>query len=105
MHRPEEMVTKRSQDEERQDSARLETDNEQAYRCVAMGNSQEPGHDWTTMLDSLTPHSSSLALAPATRGSMTVAFQRAWTMPMRKAEPSCCSGVGPLREDISSEWR
>ncbi len=29
---------------------------------------------------------------------MTVEFQRAWTMPMRRLEPSCCCGVGPLRD-------
>ena len=65
-----------------------------------MGSSHDPGQDWTTMLDSLTPHSSSLAFAPSTMGSMTVEFQRAWTMPMRSDEPSCCWGVGPLREDM-----
>lgn len=31
---------------------------------------------------------------------MMVAFQRAWTMPMRRALPSCSCGVGPLMPDI-----
>lgn len=52
------------------------------------------------MLDSLTPHSRSLAFAPATSGSITEAFQRAWTMAMRRLEPSWCWGAGPLREDM-----
>lgn len=29
---------------------------------------------------------------------MMVSFQRACTMPMRRALPSCSSGLGPLRE-------
>lgn len=49
----------------------------EAYRWTAMGSSQEPGQDWTTMLDSLTPAARSFSLAPVTRGSMMVEFQRA----------------------------
>ena len=70
------------------------------HRWTAKGSSHEPGQDCTTTLDSLTPHSRSLAFAPATRGSMMVEFQRAWTMATRRPEPSCCCGVGPLREDM-----
>lgn len=29
---------------------------------------------------------------------MTDWFHRAWTMAMRRPEPSCCCGVGPLRD-------
>lgn len=61
-----------------------------------MGSSHEPGTDSTTMLPSGTPQASSLALVPSSSGSMMSAFQRAWTMPMRRPEPSCCSGVGPF---------
>lgn len=53
------------------------------------------------MLDSFTPEARSFSLAPATRGSMTVEFQRAWTMATRRPAPSCCCGVGPLRDMIS----
>ena len=63
---------------------------------TAIGSSHEPGTDWTTMLDPLTPHSSNLALVPARRGSMMVSFQRAWMMPMRRPLPSWCCGAGPL---------
>lgn len=35
-----------------------------------MGSSQEPGTDWTTMFDSLTPDARSFALVPARRGSI-----------------------------------
>lgn len=62
-----------------------------------MGSSQEPGTDCTTMLDSFTPHLVSCDLAPSRRGAMMVSFHRACTMPMRKALPSCSSGLGPLR--------
>jgi hypothetical protein len=31
---------------------------------------------------------------------MISAFQRAWTMPIRRPEPSCCSGVGPFMLDV-----
>lgn len=65
-----------------------------------MGSSQEPGTDWVTMFASLTPQARSFSFAPLTRGSMMVEFQRAWTMPMRRPVPSCCWGVGPLREDM-----
>lgn len=64
--------------------------------CTAIGSSHDPGTLCTTMLDSLTPQASSLAFVPARSGSMMVSFQRACTMPMRRAEPSCCCGVGPL---------
>jgi len=37
---------------------------------TAIGNSQEPGTDCTMMLDSLTPDARSLALVPASRGSI-----------------------------------
>ena len=36
----------------------------------AIGSSQEPGTDWMTMFDSLTPEESSLAFVPARRGSI-----------------------------------
>ncbi len=36
----------------------------------AMGSSQLPGTDWTTMLDSFTPAAKSLDLVPARRGSI-----------------------------------
>lgn len=71
---------------------------EATHDLTAMGSSQDPGTDSTTMLLSLTPQASSLSLVPLSKGSMMVAFQRAWTMPMRRALPSCCCGVGPLRE-------
>ena len=67
-----------------------------SHLWTAIGSSHEPGTDWTTMLDSLTPHSSNLALVPARRGSMMVSFQRAWMMPMRRPLPSWCCGAGPL---------
>jgi hypothetical protein len=35
-----------------------------------MGSSQDPGTDWMTMLDALTPEESSLAFVPARRGSI-----------------------------------
>lgn len=56
------------------------------------------------MLDSLTPQASSFSLAPVTRGSMMVSFQRAWTMAMRRAEPSWCWGEGPLSDDMIERW-
>lgn len=56
----------------------------------AIGSSQDPGTDWITIFDSLTPDARSLAFVPAMRGSIIVVFQRAWTMPMRRALPSCC---------------
>ena len=40
----------------------------------AMGSSQEPGTDCTTMFDSLTPEARSLAFVPARRGSIIAAF-------------------------------
>lgn len=61
-----------------------------------MGSSHEPGTDSMTMLLSGTPHDSNFALVPSRSGSMISAFQRACTMPMRRLEPSCCSGVGPF---------
>ena len=36
----------------------------------AMGSSQLPGTDWTTMLDSFTPAARSLDLVPARRASI-----------------------------------
>jgi hypothetical protein len=81
---------------------------------------QEPGTDWMTMLCSWTPEASSLAFAPARRGSMiwcgvcwhhllaellrgerrhTVMFHRACTMAMRRPLPSCCcASPGPFNE-------
>lgn len=56
----------------------------------AIGSSQDPGTDCTTIFDSLTPEARSLAFVPAMRGSIIVVFQRAWTIPMRRALPSCC---------------
>jgi hypothetical protein len=44
-----------------------------AYLEQAMGSSQEPGTDCTTMLDSLTPEASSLAFVPARSGSIIAA--------------------------------
>ena len=41
----------------------------------AIGSSQEPGTDWTTMFDSLTPDARSLALVPSRRGSI-IALQQ-----------------------------
>jgi len=55
----------------------------------AIGNSQDPGTDWTTIFDSFTPDARSLSVVPLRRGSMIVVFQRAWTIPMRRALPSC----------------
>lgn len=63
---------------------------------TAIGSSQDPGTDSTTMLDSLTPQASSLAFVPSRRGWMMVSFQRAWTMPTRRALPSWTWGAGPL---------
>jgi hypothetical protein len=40
------------------------------YLEQAMGSSQLPGTDWTTMLDSFTPAARSLDLVPARRGSI-----------------------------------
>jgi hypothetical protein len=48
------------------------------------------------MLSPFTPHSSSFDLVPSSNGSMMAAFHRAWTMPMRRPEPSCMTGAGPL---------
>jgi hypothetical protein len=36
----------------------------------AMGSSQEPGTDWTTILDSLTPEAKRTDFVPARRGSI-----------------------------------
>lgn len=66
------------------------------HRCTAIGSSHEPGTVCTTMLDSLTPHSRSLAFVPSSNGSMILSFQRAWTMPMRRPLPSWSCGDGPL---------
>jgi hypothetical protein len=65
-------------------------------RWTAIGNSQEPGTDCTTMLDSETPHSRSLALVPSRRAFMIVSFHRAWTMATRRPVPSWRTGAGPL---------
>ena len=70
----------------------------ETYRWTAMGSSQDPGTDCTTMFESLTPHLVSCAFVPSSNGAMMVSFQRACTMPMRRALPSCSSGLGPLRE-------
>jgi hypothetical protein len=40
------------------------------YFEQAIGSSQLPGTDWTTMFDSFTPEARSLALVPARRGSI-----------------------------------
>jgi len=67
----------------------------------AIGSSQDPGTDWTTMLDPLTPDARSLAFVPARRGSIMLVFQRACTIPMRRALPSCCwASPGPLSDAI-----
>jgi len=68
------------------------------HLCTAIGSSQEPGTDWTTMLVSLTPHSRSFDLAPSTNGSMMERFHRACTMPTRSGAPSNCCGVGPFTD-------
>jgi hypothetical protein len=49
----------------------------EAHRWTAIGSSHEPGTDCSTIFDSFTPHSRSLALVPASKGSMMVSFQRA----------------------------
>lgn len=100
-----------------------------SYFETAIGSSQEPGTDWTTMFDSFTPLARSFFLTPSRRGSMIavsvdkipqiscvpssldthcgqvgltsgkfiLVFHRAWTMPMRRALPSCCwASPGPL---------
>jgi hypothetical protein len=41
----------------------------------AIGSSQEPGTDWTTIFASLTPDARSLALVPSRRGSI-IALQQ-----------------------------
>jgi hypothetical protein len=61
-----------------------------------MGSSHAPGTVCTTIFESFTPHSCSLAFAPARRGSMMVSFHRAWTMPIRRLLPSWSCGAGPL---------
>jgi hypothetical protein len=67
------------------------------YPRTAAGNSQLPGTDWTMMLASLTPDARRASLVPLSRGSIRVMFQRAWTIPMRRAEPSwLCAAPGPL---------
>jgi len=66
------------------------------YRWTAMGSSQDPGTDWTTILESFTPHWCSFAMAPFSSGSMMLWFHRAWTMPMRRPLPSWTCGAGPL---------
>jgi hypothetical protein len=43
---------------------------EGVYFEQAIGSSQLPGTDWTTMFDSFTPEARSLALVPARRGSI-----------------------------------
>jgi hypothetical protein len=43
---------------------------ERDYFEQAIGSSQLPGTDWTTMFDSFTPEARSLALVPARRGSI-----------------------------------
>jgi hypothetical protein len=40
------------------------------YLEHAIGSSQLPGTDWTTMFDSFTPAARSLAFVPARRGSI-----------------------------------
>jgi hypothetical protein len=40
------------------------------YLEHAIGSSQDPGTDWTTMLDSLTPEDRSLSFVPFRRGSI-----------------------------------
>jgi hypothetical protein len=43
------------------------------YLEHAIGSSQLPGTDWTTMFDSFTPAARSLAFVPARRGSIIAA--------------------------------
>jgi hypothetical protein len=66
------------------------------YPLTAVGSSQDPGTEVTTMLLSFTPAARSLAFVPSSRGWMMVSFQRAWTMPMRRPLPSWTWGAGPL---------
>jgi hypothetical protein len=40
------------------------------YLEHAIGSSQDPGTDWTTMFDSLTPDARSLSFVPLRRGSI-----------------------------------
>lgn len=69
-------------------------------RWTAIGSSHEPGTDCSTILDSFTPQARSFALVPATNGSMTAWFHRAWTIPTLKELPSWCSGAGALRDIV-----
>lgn len=91
---------------------------EKAYLEQAIGSSQEPGTDCTTIFDSLTPDESSFAFAPARRGSImaidgsaeigvlrwwgvALVFQRACTIPIRRALPSSFgASPGPLSDAI-----
>jgi len=43
------------------------------YLEQAIGSSQLPGTDWTTMFDSFTPEERSFALVPARSGSIIAA--------------------------------
>jgi hypothetical protein len=49
-----------------------------AYLEQAIGSSQEPGTDWTTIFDSLTPDARSLAFVPARRGSIIADSMLGW---------------------------
>lgn len=67
----------------------------------AMGSSQLPGTDCTTMLLSFTPDERSFFFVPSRRGSMIVVFHLACTMPMRSALPSSVGACpGPLSDAI-----
>lgn len=69
----------------------------------AIGSSQLPGTDCTTILLSFTPEDSSFFLVPSRRGSMIVVFHLACTMPMRSALPSSVGACpGPLSDAIVS---
>ena len=46
------------------------------YLEQAMGSSQDPGTDCTTIFDSLTPEARSLAFVPARRGSIIAASRQ-----------------------------
>ncbi len=61
---------------ERRDTERKERRVEYVYFEHAMGSSQLPGTDWTTIFDSLTPEARSLALVPVRRGSIIAEGER-----------------------------
>lgn len=71
--------------------------------CVANGSSYDPGTVLTTMFSGLTPCAWSLAMVPLTREEMMASFHRAWTMAMRKPEPSYETGGGGRPLTVGSD--